>query len=388
MSQMHWSVVLLGGRHSADGLFDFQRPVLMEPAVQHMLREISPAWHRIYIHTRMECEPAETSALCTENTEDIRRLLDAGVPADGMVLLFWEPLPGLTREQMEQLAEKTIPVQSEVLIIQDSTGMDVGVLCSADRLPDALTQTTGSKVLALTETAVTSMARAYEVQCRIQMRTAQRLMEQGVFIMDPNSTWIAADAVIGAGSRVLPGTMIYPGCRVGSFCTIGPNTVLKQARIGDRTEVNASQIMESSVGSDSSVGPFAYIRPGCTVGNRTKIGDFVELKNTVVGDNTKASHLTYVGDADVGSNVNFGCGTVVVNYDGYEKHRTVIGDGCFIGCNTNLVAPVQLGDRVLTAAGSTITDDVPDGAMAVARARQKNKLGWNDERIDAHRSDR
>lgn len=206
--------------------------------------------------------------------------------------------------------------------------------------------------------------------------------------MDPDGTWIAADAVIGAGSCILPGTMIYPGCRIGRFCTIGPNTVLKQTEVDDRTEINASQIAESTVGADSAIGPFAYIRPGCRVGDRTRIGDFVELKNAVVGDDTKASHLTYIGDADVGNNVNFGCGTVVVNYDGYEKHRTAVGDNCFIGCNTNLVAPVRLGDRVLTAAGSTITDDVPDGAMAVARARQKNKLGWNDARIDAHRSDK
>ena len=383
MSQTQWSVVLLGGRRSADGLFDFQRPVLLEPAVQHMLREIPPAWHCFYVHARTECELSETSVLCEEQMDRLQRLQCAEIPADSMVMLFDEPVPALTRTDYLRLAEEFSQTASDVLTIRDQNGVEVGVLCRADRVSEQREHDAS-----LTEAAVTSMQRAYEAQRSIQMRTAQRLMGQGVSILDPNSTWVAADAVIGAGTSLLPGTMVYPGCRIGSFCTIGPNTVLKRAEIGDRTEINASQVLESSVGSDSSVGPYAYIRPGCTVGDRTRIGDFVELKNAVIGDDTKASHLTYVGDADVGANVNFGCGTVVVNYDGYEKYRTVIGDDCFIGCNTNLVAPVQLGDRVLTAAGSTVTEDVPDGAMAVARARQINKSGWNDARIDAHRSDK
>ena len=364
MSQMHWSVVLLTGGCGADGLFDFQRTVLMEPAVQHMMREIPSAWHTITLEDRTACETAGLT---------------------GPVMLFEKPVPELTAQDYFRLADLFFRRNTAVVTVRDCTGEPVGILCDAADLSQGQT---GDAAVDLTETAVISMARAYEVQCRIQKRTAHRLMENGVCIMDPDGTWIAADAVIGAGSCILPGTMIYPGCRIGRFCTIGPNTVLKQTEVDDRTEINASQIAESTVGADSAIGPFAYIRPGCRVGDRTRIGDFVELKNAVVGDDTKASHLTYIGDADVGNNVNFGCGTVVVNYDGYEKHRTAVGDNCFIGCNTNLVAPVRLGDRVLTAAGSTITDDVPDGAMAVARARQKNKLGWNDARIDAHRSDR
>ena len=199
-------------------------------------------------------------------------------------------------------------------------------------------------------------------------------------IFDPENVYIAADAVIGAGTVILPGTIIRGGCTVGCGCTVGPNTILEQAAVGDRTSVNSSQIYESRVGSDATVGPFAYIRPGCTVGDHTRIGDFVELKKSSIGNGTKVSHLTYIGDAKVGERVNFGCGTVIVNYDGYKKYQTVIGDDCFIGCNTNLVSPVELGDRVFTAAGTTVTENVPDGALTIARARQTNLEGWNDKR--------
>ena len=130
------------------------------------------------------------------------------------------------------------------------------------------------------------------------------------------------------------------------------------------------------MGSGVTVGPFAYVRPNSVIGDRVKLGDFVEIKNSRIGDGTKVAHLTYVGDSDVGKNVNFGCGTVTVNYDRAKKHRTVIEDDAFIGCNTDLVAPVTVGRGAYTAAGSTVTDDVPPQALAVARARQTNKRDW------------
>ena len=162
----------------------------------------------------------------------------------------------------------------------------------------------------------------------------------------------------------------------GKPCTIGPNSYLENARVGDGTKVNASQIYNSSVGYDTHVGPFAYIRPGSNVGNCVRVGDFVEIKNSNVSDGTKISHLTYVGDSDVGKNVNFGCGTVTVNYDRAKKYRTVIEDSAFIGCNTNLIAPVRVGEGAYIAAGSTITDDIPAMALSIARARQQNKRDW------------
>lgn len=228
--------------------------------------------------------------------------------------------------------------------------------------------------------AVTDPASGFLAQKRLCKRINFGHIANGVQIFAPNSVYIAPDAQIGAGTVILPGTIIRGGCTIGSGCTIGPNTLLEQAAVGDRTSVNSSQIYESAVGSDATVGPFAYIRPGCKVGDHTRIGDFVELKKSTIGDGTKVSHLTYIGDAQVGERVNFGCGTVVVNYDGYHKNQTIIGDDCFIGCNTNLVSPVSLGDRVFTAAGTTVTEDVPDGALAIARARQTTREGWNDER--------
>ena len=138
--------------------------------------------------------------------------------------------------------------------------------------------------------------------------------------------------------------------------------------------------LDSEIRENTTVGPFAYVRPNCVVGSNARIGDFVELKNTNIGNGTKVSHLTYVGDSDVGENCNFGCGTVTVNYDGKKKYRTTIGNNVFIGCNSNLVAPVTLKDGAYTAAGSTITDEVPENNLAIARARQVNKETWKDRR--------
>lgn len=214
------------------------------------------------------------------------------------------------------------------------------------------------------------------------------LIEQGVQIFDPANTYIAPDAEIAPGATILPGCHIRSGCKVGAGAVIGPNSILEKAEIGAGTTVNNSQVYESTVGAHVTVGPFAYIRPQCVVGDHCRIGDFVELKKSSIGNGTKVSHLTYIGDATVGERVNFGCGTVVVNYDGYHKNQTVIGDDCFIGCNTNLVSPVTLGDRVFTAAGTTVTKNVPDGALAVARARQTTLEGWNDRRRAAHEKEK
>ena len=161
------------------------------------------------------------------------------------------------------------------------------------------------------------------------------LIKKGVQIFDPTNTYIAPDADIAPGAVILPGCHIRPGCKVGAGAVIGPNTILEKAEIGAGTTVNNSQVYESKVGEKVTVGPFAYIRPQCVVGDGCRIGDFVELKKSTIGNGTKVSHLTYIGDATVGERVNFGCGTVVVNYDGYVKNQTIIGDDCFIGCNTN-----------------------------------------------------
>lgn len=177
-------------------------------------------------------------------------------------------------------------------------------------------------------------------------------------------------AVIGPGTQILPGTVIKGKSVVGGGCVIGPNSWIEDSTIGDRCTINASYILGSAVGDGVEVGPFTRVRPGSKLGAGVKIGNFVEVKNSTVGPGTKSAHLTYIGDADVGAGVNFGCGVCIANYDGKEKHRTAIGDGCFLGCNTNLVAPVTLGDGAYIAAGTTVTKDVPADALCIGRSRE------------------
>ncbi len=203
----------------------------------------------------------------------------------------------------------------------------------------------------------------------------ERHMENGVMFIG-DSSFISPQAVIGEGTVIYPNTIIKGKTVIGRGCRIGPSTLLEGAEIGDSTTVNSSQVHRSRIGSGSTVGPFTYIRPGCDLGDGIRIGDFVELKNSTVGDRSKVSHLTYVGDTDVGRGVNIGCGVVTVNYDGVNKYRTGIGDGAFIGCNTNLIAPVSVGEGAYTAAGTTITHDVPPGALAIGRVRQSVKEDW------------
>ena len=160
---------------------------------------------------------------------------------------------------------------------------------------------------------------------------------------------------------------------------------MENSVIEDGANVKSSYVLESRVRSGAKIGPFSQIRPNCDIGENVKIGDFVEIKNSNIGKATSVAHLTYIGDSDVGSRVNFGCGCVTVNYDGKNKFRTTIGDYAFIGCNTNLVAPVSVGNNAYTAAGSTITRDVPDDAMAIGRCRQENKEGWAEKKCGKRR---
>jgi bifunctional UDP-N-acetylglucosamine pyrophosphorylase/glucosamine-1-phosphate N-acetyltransferase len=163
---------------------------------------------------------------------------------------------------------------------------------------------------------------------------------------------------------------------IGENCEIGPNARIRDSRVGSGTKVEYSVVTEASIGGKTSVGPFAYLRPGAKIGSEVKIGDFVEIKNSAIGDEVKISHLAYVGDADVGENVNIGCGVITCNYDGKNKYRTTIGANSFIGSNVNLIAPVTVNGGAYVASGSTITDDVPEDALAIARERQVIKEHW------------
>lgn len=219
-----------------------------------------------------------------------------------------------------------------------------------------------------------------EAEAIMRMRINKAHMRNGVTMRIPESIYIEDGVEIGSDTEICPNVTIKSGTKISSGCVIGSGSMLQEAMIDDNVDILSSVIIKSHVGSGTHVGPFAYIRPDCTVGSDVKVGDFVELKNSAIGDGTKISHLTYIGDSDVGKGVNFGCGTVTVNYDGKKKHRTTIGDNCFIGCNTNLVSPVNVGDGAYIAAGSTITDDIPEDNLSIARARQVNKQGWKDKR--------
>jgi bifunctional UDP-N-acetylglucosamine pyrophosphorylase/glucosamine-1-phosphate N-acetyltransferase len=205
-------------------------------------------------------------------------------------------------------------------------------------------------------------------------------MRSGVTIFDPSTTYIGADVRIGQNTILYPGNVLEGTTTIGQDCVLYPNNRLQDAEIGCRVMLQSSVILDSSIGSGTTVGPFAYIRPGSRIGSHVRIGDFVEIKNSSIGEHTKVSHLTYIGDAELGKEINVGCGVVSVNYDGKNKHKTVIGDHAFIGCNVNLVAPVEVEDHAYIAAGSTITEKVPARALAIARARQVNKEGWVDKR--------
>jgi bifunctional UDP-N-acetylglucosamine pyrophosphorylase/glucosamine-1-phosphate N-acetyltransferase len=212
-------------------------------------------------------------------------------------------------------------------------------------------------------------------------RTRRALMLAGVTLEDPDTTYVEADVTVGADTVLGPGVTLAGHTTVGSGCRIQAGTRVSSSRIGDGvTILDHSVIVDSVVQDGASVGPFAHLRPGSDVGEGAKVGNFVELKKATLGPHSKAGHLAYLGDATIGADVNIGAGTITCNYDGTRKHQTVIGDGVFVGSDSQLVAPVTIGRNAYIGAGSSITEDVPENALAVARARQVNKPDWANRR--------
>lgn len=240
----------------------------------------------------------------------------------------------------------------------------------------------GGKVNALVTEDVTaffginSRVQLAEATAIMQKRINQKHMENGVTLISPENTWIDNEVEIGQDTIIQPNTMIEGNTKIGEDCNIGPNTKLSNMVIGNGVQMQSTTAMDSTIGNDAIIGPFAYIRPNCHIADKVKVGDFVEVKNSNVGKGTKIPHLTYIGDTDAGEKINFGCGSITVNYDGSKKHRTVVEDNVFVGCNANLVAPVTVKKGSYIAAGSTITRDVPEDVLAVARARQQTIEGW------------
>jgi len=232
---------------------------------------------------------------------------------------------------------------------------------------------------------IKDVAETIGVNDRVALAEAERYMRErinrvhmqnGVSIIDPTSTYIESDVTIGADTVLQPGTVLRGRTIIGEDCVIGPQVEMSDTEIGSGVTIRYAVLDQAKVGDRTAIGPYAYLRPGADVGSDAKIGDFVEIKNSRIGDGSKVPHLSYVGDADVGERVNIGCGVITANYDGIHKHRTVVKDDAFVGSNSNLIAPVTVGEGAYVVAGSTITHDVPHDAMAIARPRQTNKEGY------------
>jgi len=241
-------------------------------------------------------------------------------------------------------------------------GLEEGIAGSGIELPGSVTVTDAA-----------GYAAAFRV---LRDRIAWRHIAAGVILPDPERVIIEADVSVGPGAVIYPDNLLMGRTSVGSGCTFYPGSRLENAAIGEDCVIEHSVLTDCTVGAGTTVGPFAYLRPGTAVGSHCRVGDFVEIKNSTVGDHSKISHLTYVGDGELGQNVNLGCGVVFVNYDGKAKQRCTVEDNAFVGCNCNLVAPVTIGRDAYVAAGSTVVENVPSGALYMARARGAVKEGW------------
>lgn len=255
-------------------------------------------------------------------------------------------------------------------------------------LPDVLSilRERGEKIWAV---AADDYEETLGVNSRLHLAQAEKilrrrknieLMESGVTLMDPDSTFVDSNVIVGRDTVIYPFTWLEGKTVVGEGCALGPSSRFTDAKIGNSVTAHFVYAHECEIESGATMGPYVHIRPDSHISNDVKIGNFVEVKNSKIGAGSKLPHLQYIGDCDMGAGVNMGCGTITVNYDGKQKFRTKIGDNAFVGCNSNLVAPVAVGDGAYVAAGSTITKDVPPEELAVARARQKNIPNWPDKR--------
>ncbi len=235
---------------------------------------------------------------------------------------------------------------------------------------------------------INSRTELAEVGALVRQQKNEELMAAGVTLVDPATTYVDADVVIGPDTVIHPNVYLEGQTKIGAACEVFAGVRIADSTIGDRVTINNFCVLDgATVASDARVGPFAHLRPGSDVRERARVGNFVELKNTVLGEASKANHHAYLGDATIGANVNVGAGTITCNYDGRGKHQTVVEDGAFIGSDTQLVAPVRVGRGAYVAAGSSIVEDVPAGALGIARGRQSNVEGWAQKRAQKQESE-
>jgi bifunctional UDP-N-acetylglucosamine pyrophosphorylase/glucosamine-1-phosphate N-acetyltransferase len=281
--------------------------------------------------------------------------VNAGIYCFDMSLL-WQMIHGITNDN----------AQGEYYLT-DIIGMLVseGKIVSAFAAPD-YKETLG----------VNSRAQMAEAEGVLRLRKLNQLMAEGVSVIDPGNTYVDADVTVGRDTVLYPGTVLEGHTTIGEDCQIGPYVRMTNVKMGNQDHLQFTYAHDCEIKNGCEIGPFVHFRPNTVIGNNVKVGNYMEVKNSSVGDGTKLPHLSYIGDSDVGGGVNIGCGTITVNYDGKIKHRTTIGNHAFVGCNSNLVAPVSIGEYAYVGAGSTITKNVPDKALSVARARQRNIEGW------------
>ena len=256
----------------------------------------------------------------------------------------------------------------------------ISILLDKGERVDAVVCDTGGILGANTRAGVAML------EALVRRRVNEGHMAAGVRLIDPDATYIDVEVKIGRDTVVYPNTFVEAGSRIGAGCTVGPSAAIASSRVGDGSVVWFSVLEGAKVGRNCEVGPFARLRPGAVLDDGSLVGNYVEVKDSRIGERSKAKHLTYIGNAEVGVGVNIGAGTVFVNYDGYEKHPTVVGDEARIGSDTMLVAPVRVGKGAVTGAGSVITKDVPAGALAVERADQKTVKGYRKRADEKHRS--
>lgn len=254
---------------------------------------------------------------------------------------------------------------TDVLAILAQAGKQIGAVMAAD-FQEML--------------GINSRVQLAEAETILRRRKLVELMDSGVTVMDPSSTFVDAGVSIGPDTILYPFSWIEGATTIGRNCRIGPNSRIADSRIGDEVTLHFSYAHECKIADGVTVGPYVHLRPAADLATGVKVGNFVEIKNSLIGPGSKVPHLSYIGDTDIGAAVNIGSGTITVNYDGKKKHRTVIGDRAFVGCNSNLVAPVTVGEDAYIAAGSTITKDVPPGSLGVGRSRQLNIAGWTDKK--------
>ncbi|MCZ8523708.1 MULTISPECIES: bifunctional UDP-N-acetylglucosamine diphosphorylase/glucosamine-1-phosphate N-acetyltransferase GlmU [Paenibacillus] len=250
----------------------------------------------------------------------------------------------------------------------------IGILAGAGEIVEGYAMKDAVESIGVNDRLALSVA---ETAMRERINRAHML--NGVTFIDASSTYIEADVTIGADTVILPGTVIRGRTTIGEDCILGPQADIQDSTIAGGVEIKHSVLLEAVVGAGTTIGPFAYLRPGAELGENVKIGDFVEIKNAKLANDVKVSHLSYIGDAVIGRNVNFGCGAITVNYDGFNKQLTEVEEDAFVGSNVNLIAPVKIGKGAYVVAGSTITTNVEAGDLAIARERQVNKPGYADK---------